>query len=148
MSELTLRTPFTNLNPSAAIRGLLEVIAKVVADLYGLVKTVLQQSFVQIAVGEWLDLKIREVGITRKTAVKTRGKLTSSTSTTTDLNDAGLHSVGYDSLLRNTSRYLICANLTNPLPDGDCRSSRYIPEGRAPGVIVRTCVPVDRRCSA
>ena len=35
MGELVARTPFTNLNPSAAIRGLLEVIAKVIADLYG-----------------------------------------------------------------------------------------------------------------
>ena len=33
MSELVVRTPFTNLNPSAAIRGLLEVIAKVIAEI-------------------------------------------------------------------------------------------------------------------
>jgi uncharacterized phage protein gp47/JayE len=76
MSELVARTPFTNLNPSAAIRGLLEVIAKVVADLYGLVKTVMQQSFVQTATGSWLDLKVREMGISRKVAIKTRVFLT------------------------------------------------------------------------
>jgi len=76
MSELVARTPFTNLNPSAAIRGLLEVIAKVISDLYGLVKTVLQQSFVQTATGSWLDLKVREMGITRKMAVKTKVYLT------------------------------------------------------------------------
>ncbi len=76
MSELAARTPFTNLNPSAAIRGLLEVIAKVVADLYGLVRTVMEQSFVQTATGSWLDLKVREMGITRKPAVKTRVYLT------------------------------------------------------------------------
>ncbi|NQT34276.1 baseplate J/gp47 family protein [bacterium] len=76
MSELVARTPFTNLNPSAAIRGLLEVIAKVVSDLYGLVKIVMQQSFVQTATGNWLDLKVREMGITRKPAVKTRVYLT------------------------------------------------------------------------
>jgi len=76
MSELVVRTPFTNLNPSAAIRGLLEVIAKVVADLYGLVKTVMQQSFVQTATGSWLDLKVREMGISRKVAIKTRVYLT------------------------------------------------------------------------
>ncbi len=76
MSELVTRTPFTNLHPSAAIRGLLEVIAKVVADLYGLVKAVMGQSFVQTAAGEWLDLKVREMGITRKPAVKTRVYLT------------------------------------------------------------------------
>jgi len=76
MSELVERTPFTNLNPSAAIRGLLEVIAKVVADLYWLVKTVMQQSFVQTATGSWLDLKVREMGISRKVAIKTRVYLT------------------------------------------------------------------------
>jgi len=76
MSELVIRTPFTNLNPSAAIRGLLEVIAKVVADLYGLVKTVMQQSFVQTATDSWLDLKVREMGIVRRAAVKTRVNLT------------------------------------------------------------------------
>jgi uncharacterized phage protein gp47/JayE len=76
MSELVVRTPFTNLNPSAAIRGLLEVIAKVIADTYGLVKTVMQQSFVQTATGSWLDLKVREMGISRKVAIKTRVFLT------------------------------------------------------------------------
>ena len=81
MSELVERTPFTNLNPSAAIRGLLEVIAKVVSDLYGLVKTVMQQSFVQTATGSWLDLKVREMGITRKSALKTKVYLTFSSNT-------------------------------------------------------------------
>ena len=76
MSELVIRTPFTNLNPSAAIRGLLEVIAKMIADLYGLVKTIMQQSFVQTATGSWLDLKVREMGLVRCPAVKTRVNLT------------------------------------------------------------------------
>jgi len=76
MSELVVRTPFTNLNPSAAIRGLLEVIAKVVADLYSLVKTVMQQSFVQTSTGSWLDLKVREMGISRKVTIKTKVSLT------------------------------------------------------------------------
>lgn len=76
MSELTARTPFTNLHPSAAIRGLLEVIATAVAGLYGLVQTVMGQSFVQTAIGAWLDLKVREVGITRNPAVKARVYLT------------------------------------------------------------------------
>ena len=76
MSALVERTPFTNLNPSAAIRGLLEVIAKVVSDLYGLVKTVMQQSFIQTATGNWLDMKVREIGITRKPAIKTKVYLT------------------------------------------------------------------------
>ena len=76
ISELVSRTPFTNLNPSTAIRGLLEVISKVIADLYGLVKTVMQQSFVQTATGSWLDLKSREMGIKRQEAAKTKVMLT------------------------------------------------------------------------
>ena len=86
MSELVARTPFTNLNPSAAIRGLLEVIAKVIADLYGLLKTVMQQSFVQTSTGSWLDLKVREMGISRKAAVKTQVYLTFSCKTPTAQN--------------------------------------------------------------
>ena len=81
MSELVVRTPFTNLNPSTAIRGLLEVIAKVIADLYRLVKTVMKQSFVQTATGTWLDLKVREMGIIRRPAIKTRVYLTFSCNT-------------------------------------------------------------------
>ena len=76
MTEVVVRTPFTNLNPSAAIRGLLEVIAKVLTDLYALVKTVMQQSFVQTATGTWLDLKVREMGIVRRPAVKAKVNLT------------------------------------------------------------------------
>ncbi len=86
ISELTLHTHFTNLNPSATIRGLLEVIAKVVADLYALVKTVTSQSFVQTATGVWLDLKVREMGIVRHPAVKARVQLTFSRSTPADKN--------------------------------------------------------------
>jgi len=44
--------------------------------LYDLVKTVMQQSFVQTATGSWLDLKVREMGISRKVAIKTRIYLT------------------------------------------------------------------------
>jgi len=76
MTELVVRTPFTNLNPSAAVRGLLEVIAKVIADLYGLVRMVMAESFVQTASGAWLDLKVREVGIVRHEPVKARVNLT------------------------------------------------------------------------
>jgi len=80
------KTPFTNLNPSAAIRGLLEVIAKVVADLYALVQSVMSQSFVQTATGNWLDLKVREMGIVRHAAVKARVRLTFGRSTPADRN--------------------------------------------------------------
>ena len=85
-SELVARTPFTNLNPSAAIRGMLEVIAKVIADLYALVHLVMQQSFVQTATGNWLDLKVREMGIVRHAAVKARVMLTFGRSTPADRN--------------------------------------------------------------
>jgi len=85
-SELVARTPFTNLNPSAAIRGLLEVIAKVIADLYALVQVVMRQSFVQTATGNWLDLKVREMGIVRHAAVKARIRLTFSRVSPADRN--------------------------------------------------------------
>jgi len=86
MRELVARTPFTNLNPSAAIRGLLEVIAKVITDVYGLVQSVMSQSFVQTATGAWLDLKVREMGIVRHPAQKTRVGLTFSRATPADRN--------------------------------------------------------------
>jgi len=74
------KTPFTNFNPSAAIRNLLEVIAAPIAELYQLVQTVTSQSWIQTATGEWLDLKVREVGIVRNPAVKTKIYLTFSRS--------------------------------------------------------------------
>lgn len=83
---LVQKTPFTNLNPSAAIRALLEVIAKVIADLYALVHEVMRQSFVQTASGNWLDLKVREMGIVRHAAIKARMKLTFGRSTPADRN--------------------------------------------------------------
>jgi len=76
MTDLVSRTPFTNLNTSATLRGLLEVIARAIADLYNLLRDVTAQSFVQTATGAWLDLKVREMGIVRHPAVKTRVRLT------------------------------------------------------------------------
>ena len=70
------KTPFTNFNPSAAIRNLLEVIAAPIAELYQLLQKVTSQSWVETAAGEWLDLKAREVGIERKPAVKAQVYLT------------------------------------------------------------------------
>ncbi len=73
---VSTKTPFTNFNPSAAIRNLLEVIAAPIAELYQLVQTVTAQSWVETATGEWLDLKVKEVGIERKPAVKAQVYLT------------------------------------------------------------------------
>ena len=70
------KTSFTNFNPSAAIRNLLEVISAPIAELYQLLQTVTSQSWVETADGEWLDLKVKEVGITRKPAVKAQVYLT------------------------------------------------------------------------
>jgi len=80
IKELTEKTPFTNFNPSAAIRNLLEVIASPIAQFYQLLQTVIGQSWVQTATGEWLDLKVREVGIMRNPAIKTQIYLTFSKS--------------------------------------------------------------------
>ena len=70
------KTLFTNFNPSAAIRNLLEVIAGPIAELYQLVQTVTSQSWVETATDEWLDLKVKEVGIERIPAVKAQVYLT------------------------------------------------------------------------
>ena len=80
------KTPFTNFNPSAVIRNLLEVIAAPIAELYQLLQTVTTQSWVETATGEWLDLKVKEVGITRKTAVKAQVYLTFSAETSPEQN--------------------------------------------------------------
>ena len=76
---ISTKTPFTNFNPSAAIRNLLEVIAAPIAELYQLVQTVTSQSWVETATGEWLDLKVKEVGIERNPATKAQVYLTFST---------------------------------------------------------------------
>jgi len=79
-TEVADRTPFTNFNLGAGIRHLLEILAKVVYDLYSLLATVTNQSWVTTATGKWLDLKVREVGIQRRAAVKTQLQLTFRTS--------------------------------------------------------------------
>ena len=73
---VSTKTLFTNFNPSAAIRNLLEVIAGPIAELYQLVQLVTSQSWVETAAGEWLDLKVKEVGIERIPAVKAQVYLT------------------------------------------------------------------------
>ena len=73
---ISQKTLFTNFNPSAGIRNLLEVIAAPIAELYQLVQTVTSQSWVETATGEWLDLKVKEVGITRLPAEKAQVYLT------------------------------------------------------------------------
>lgn len=72
LTKLTEKTPFTNLNPSAAIRGILEAVAIAVSGLYQLVKSVSSALFIQTAEGGWLDLKAREVGVKRLAGQKTR----------------------------------------------------------------------------
>lgn len=75
-TEVADRTPFTNFNLGAGIRHLLEILAKAIHDLYSLLATVTNQSWVTTATGKWLDLKVREVGIQRRVAVKTQLRLT------------------------------------------------------------------------
>jgi len=80
-TEVADHTPFTNFNLGAGIRHLLEILAKAIYDLYGLLTTVTNQSWVTTATGKWLDLKVREIGIQRRAAVKTQLRLTFRTST-------------------------------------------------------------------
>ena len=83
---VSTKTPFNNFNPSAAIRNLLEVIAAPIAELYQLVQTVTSQSWVENATGEWLDLKVKEIGIERKPAIKAQVYLTFSAEEAPDEN--------------------------------------------------------------
>ena len=69
-------TNITNLNPGSLIRTILETIAKAMSDLYQLIHTVTKAGFIQTADGKWLDLKVRELGLTRKEGQKTTGYIT------------------------------------------------------------------------
>ncbi len=69
-------TALTNLNPGSVIRTILEVIAKAISDLYGLIYSVTRAGFIQTAEGKWLDLKVRELGLERKTGQKAEGYVT------------------------------------------------------------------------
>lgn len=65
MTAVVARTPFTNLNVGAGLRGILEAIAQGIAGLYELVRTVSGGLYVTTATGTWLDLRAREVGMQR-----------------------------------------------------------------------------------
>ena len=69
-------TSITNLNPGSVIRTIIEAIAKAFSDLYQLIHTVTRAGFIQTAEGKWLDLKVRELGLTRKEGQKTTGYIT------------------------------------------------------------------------
>ncbi|MFA7331105.1 MAG: baseplate J/gp47 family protein [Candidatus Delongbacteria bacterium] len=76
LSAVLAKTPFTNLNPGAALRGILEALASGLAGLYQLVRTVSGALFIQTATGSWLDLKAREVGVRRLVAKQAQIRLT------------------------------------------------------------------------
>ncbi|MFA7331013.1 MAG: baseplate J/gp47 family protein [Candidatus Delongbacteria bacterium] len=81
LQAVVAKTPFTNLNVGAGLRGILEAVASGIAGLYQLIRTVSGALFVQTATGTWLDLKVREVGIRRLSAKKARVRLTFGRST-------------------------------------------------------------------
>ncbi|MFA7332662.1 MAG: baseplate J/gp47 family protein [Candidatus Delongbacteria bacterium] len=81
LSAVLAKTPFTNLNPGAALRGILEALASGLAGLYQLVRTVSGALFIQTATGSWLDLKAREVGVRRLIAKQAQIRLTFTRST-------------------------------------------------------------------
>ena len=79
-------TSITNLNPGSIIRTILEAIAKAFSDLYQLIHTVTRAGFIQTAEGKWLDLKVRELGLTRKEGQKASGYITFYRNTSKDEN--------------------------------------------------------------
>jgi len=69
-------TALTNLNPGSVTRTILEALAKVIADLHQFLVTVTRGGFIQTAEGRWLDLKVLELGLTRKPGQKASGFVT------------------------------------------------------------------------
>lgn len=76
LQAVVAKTPFTNLNVGAGLRGILEAVASAISGLYQLIRTATSALFVQTAEGTWLDLKVREVGVRRLVAKKARVRLT------------------------------------------------------------------------
>jgi uncharacterized phage protein gp47/JayE len=76
LQAVVAKTPFTNLNVGAGLRGILEAVASGIAGLYQLIRTASGALFIQTAEGTWLDLKAREVGVRRLSAKKARVRLT------------------------------------------------------------------------
>lgn len=73
LQKVATRTRLSNFNPGSIIRTLVEIVAFAIAELYALVAAVVKQGFLATATGFWLELKVREYGLTRKPAVTTRG---------------------------------------------------------------------------
>jgi uncharacterized phage protein gp47/JayE len=63
----------TNLNIGGVFRTLVELAMQGVSDLYSLLLSVIPMGYVQYATGQWLDLKVAEIGLTRKAAQKAEG---------------------------------------------------------------------------
>lgn len=66
----------TNLNIGGVFRTLLELAMQGLADLFTLLLSVVPMGYVQYATGIWLDLKVAEIGLSRKLAGKTEGVIT------------------------------------------------------------------------
>lgn len=66
----------TNYNSGGIFRTILEIFTRGIKAFYDLLANVIRQAFVQTATGNWLDLKVGEIGITRKPALKTEGDIT------------------------------------------------------------------------
>lgn len=65
----------TNLNPGGVFRSMSESAITPVSELNDLLVQVLPQGFATYATGQWLDLKVADVGITRLQATRTQGQI-------------------------------------------------------------------------
>ncbi|MDR1398093.1 MAG: baseplate J/gp47 family protein [Desulfarculales bacterium] len=63
-----------NLN-KGVVRGLIELYAWGLWQVYNLLEKIMRQAFPLYATGEWLDLHCVQIGADRKSATKTRGKV-------------------------------------------------------------------------
>ncbi|MGL5721594.1 MAG: baseplate J/gp47 family protein [Brevinema sp.] len=74
----------SNYNTGGVFRLFVEVVASFIASIYEVLDSLKPQRFIQTAGGEYLDLKAEELGLSRRTAIKTRGYVLMSRKSTSD----------------------------------------------------------------
>jgi uncharacterized phage protein gp47/JayE len=69
----------TNVRPGGVTRTYMEMVSLTLGDLFALLRTVLEQSYVTTASGGWLDLRVADMGMVRLPATRTEGVVTMAT---------------------------------------------------------------------
>lgn len=66
----------TDFNSGSVARTFLESFADAISNIMSVTRSVVEQSFIQNATGDFVDLKAEEIGLSRKEAIKTQGYVT------------------------------------------------------------------------